>query len=69
MIDLKIQKQISQKHECKCCQLKDKKKIAQDKKVFERIKESKWGTCFLNQTTLIKHNSSLYTGIIYRPSD
>ena len=34
----------SRKHECKSCQPKQKTRRKLHKKVFERIKESKWGT-------------------------
>ena len=50
----------SRKHECKCCQLKDKKKM--HRKVFKRIKESWWGTSY--KSLWIKSNS--LKGIIAR---
>ena len=63
ILDMKIQIQISpttcpalinsRKHECKSCQPKQKTRRKLHKKVFERIKESKWGTSC--KYLLIKH--------------
>ena len=77
-VDLNIQKQHyflstyklinSRKHEWKCCWAKQKMRRNLQRKVFERIKESKWGTsCKSENQTSLKHKPySLYSKLASR---